>query len=303
MLDVAGRWPGILQQLGLNEKQLSGKHAPCPTCGGRDRFRFDNKEGRGTWFCGNCGAGDGWGLAKKLTGLDFDGTRREVSRLIDGSIRVPVRQEMTDEQKRQNLRRLWHESHIPTAGGPVLAYLRNRVGVEQVSNHIREHSLLKYDKDHRYPAMIARVIRDGRCVTIHRTYLLDGRKAPVESPKKLMPSLGVIGGSIQLGDPAATMGVAEGIETALAASVMFGMPVWAAISAAGLEGWQAPPQAKRVVVFADHDANGVGQCAAFNLMRRLYMNGVGVEVKVPTKVGTDWVDELNGRKVTNAEVA
>ena len=28
-------------------------------CGGADHFRFDDKEGRGTWFCNQCGAGDG----------------------------------------------------------------------------------------------------------------------------------------------------------------------------------------------------------------------------------------------------
>lgn len=291
MLDVDGRWPGILNRLGLSDKQLSGKHAPCPTCGGKDRFRFDDKEGRGTWFCSNCGAGDGWGLAKRLTGLDFDGARNEVAKLIDGSIRVTHKPALTDEQKRIKLRKLWHDSSIPAPGGQVLTYLKNRVGINQVCSHIREHPLLPYDKTTSYPAMIARVIRDGRCVTIHRTYILDGKKAPVEAPKKLMPGLGVIGGSIQLGDPAPTMGVAEGIETALAASVMFGMPVWAAISAAGVEGWQPPPQAKRVVVFADNDANGVGQCASYQLMRRLYGNGVDVEVMVPAMVGTDWADE------------
>jgi hypothetical protein len=35
------------------------RHQACPVCGGSDRFRFDDKEGRGTWFCNQCGAGDG----------------------------------------------------------------------------------------------------------------------------------------------------------------------------------------------------------------------------------------------------
>jgi len=291
MLDVVGRWPDILRRFGLEEKQLSGKHAPCPTCGGKDRFRFDDKEGRGTWYCGNCGAGDGWGLAKRLTGLDFDGCRKEVAKIVDSAIRMPQKSRLSDEQKRNNLRQLWTQSHAPATGGPVLTYLSNRLGISKVCSHIREHDNLRYDTQSSYPAMIARIIREGRCVSLHRTYLSQGQKAPVSNPKKLMPGLGVIGGSVQLGDAAETMGVAEGIETALAASVMFGMPVWSAISAAGLEGWQAPPQAKRVIVFADHDANGVGQCAAFNLMRRLYMNSIEVEVKVPDKIGTDWADQ------------
>lgn len=42
---AAGRWRAILLSLGVNERALSGKHGPCPLCGGRDRFRFDDKDG------------------------------------------------------------------------------------------------------------------------------------------------------------------------------------------------------------------------------------------------------------------
>ena len=38
-------------------------------CGGSDRFRFDDKEGRGTWFCNQCGAGDGLKLVEKVFGM------------------------------------------------------------------------------------------------------------------------------------------------------------------------------------------------------------------------------------------
>ncbi len=38
-------------------------------CGGSDRFRFDDKEGRGTWFCNQCGAGDGLKLVEKVFGV------------------------------------------------------------------------------------------------------------------------------------------------------------------------------------------------------------------------------------------
>ncbi|ECE6791156.1 primase-like DNA-binding domain-containing protein, partial [Salmonella enterica subsp. enterica] len=36
---------------------------------GSDRFRFDDKEGRGTWFCNQCGAGDGLKLVEKVFGV------------------------------------------------------------------------------------------------------------------------------------------------------------------------------------------------------------------------------------------
>ena len=51
-----GHWPRILSSLGgLSESELSGKHGPCPLCGGNDRFRFDDIDGSGSWFCNQCG--------------------------------------------------------------------------------------------------------------------------------------------------------------------------------------------------------------------------------------------------------
>ncbi|WP_312715292.1 primase-helicase zinc-binding domain-containing protein, partial [Escherichia coli] len=44
-------------------------HQACPVCGGSDRFRFDDKEGRGTWLCNQCGAGDGLKLVEKVFGV------------------------------------------------------------------------------------------------------------------------------------------------------------------------------------------------------------------------------------------
>ncbi|MXQ71703.1 DUF927 domain-containing protein [Aeromonas caviae] len=62
-----GRWPDLLTAVGIYIP-LRGKHGPCPACGGKDRFRFDNKGGRGTWICNQCGAGDGLDLVGKVTG-------------------------------------------------------------------------------------------------------------------------------------------------------------------------------------------------------------------------------------------
>src|SRR5581483_5143655 len=65
-------WPEILSQLGLNVG-TSGEHGPCPACAGTDRFRFDDIDGEGTWFCNQCNpqAGDGIALVMKLCRVDF----------------------------------------------------------------------------------------------------------------------------------------------------------------------------------------------------------------------------------------
>ncbi len=65
---ATGHWPNILKSIGIPDKFLTNKHGPCPLCGGKDRFRFDNKGDRGTYFCGQCGAGDGFQLLQKFTG-------------------------------------------------------------------------------------------------------------------------------------------------------------------------------------------------------------------------------------------
>lgn len=74
-----GRWPGILATLaGLSDKQLTDRHQPCPLCGGEDRYRFDDKDGNGTWFCNRCGgkdqhggAGNGMDMLMRRNGWDF----------------------------------------------------------------------------------------------------------------------------------------------------------------------------------------------------------------------------------------
>lgn len=54
-----GRWPDLLAHFcGLTPEQLSDKHQPCPLCGGKDRYRFDDQAGTGSWYCNKCGGKD-----------------------------------------------------------------------------------------------------------------------------------------------------------------------------------------------------------------------------------------------------
>lgn len=58
------------------------KKTPCPACGGRDRFRFDDKKGSGDYFCQQCGPGDGLGLIEKCTHLSFPEVIKEVAAIL-----------------------------------------------------------------------------------------------------------------------------------------------------------------------------------------------------------------------------
>ena len=77
-----GKWRGILLSLGLPRQSLTGKHGPCPVCGGEDRFRWDNLEGRGTFICTHHGAGDGMLLAQQVLKCEFPEAAREVDKIL-----------------------------------------------------------------------------------------------------------------------------------------------------------------------------------------------------------------------------
>ncbi|MDC9581199.1 DUF927 domain-containing protein [Xenorhabdus sp. PR6a] len=76
-----GRWFYILSNLGVSVPE-NHKHGACPKCGGKDRFRFDDKNGKGTWFCNHCGSGDGLDLLKLVTGQDIKTACSEINKIL-----------------------------------------------------------------------------------------------------------------------------------------------------------------------------------------------------------------------------
>ena len=69
---------------------------------------------------------------------------------------------------------------------------------------------------------------------------------------------------------------------------------WGALTANGIKSFVPPRGLLRLHVFADNDANFVGQAAAYELAHRLNRDGLTVEVHVPPIADTDWLDVLNG---------
>lgn len=297
-----GKWRGILLTLGLPETCLRDKHGPCPLCGGVDRFRWDNKDGRGTYICGQCGPGDGMKLAIEYTGKTFP----EVASIIDGMVGnlkpEAVRPSLSDEDRRAILRDTYKATCPVSPGDLVHRYLKAR-GVDEVlyPDALRFAPALRDGDGGIRPCMVAMVSGpDGKPVSMHRTFLRpDGlAKAEMESPRKMMPGPLPEGACVRLCEYVAggPLGVAEGIETALSASALFEMPVWAAISSSGLAKWWPPDGCDEVAIFGDNDAKFGGQAAAFSLAHRLSLKGIKVTVHIPPKIGTDWNDfDMNRR--------
>ena len=108
--------------------------------------------------------------------------------------------------------------------------------------------------------------------------------------KKLTNTAGPVAGAcIRLGKAGpAGLGIAEGIETALAARLASGLPTVAAYSAAALAAWHWPRDLRRLVIFADADQAGTD--AASSLRARAFSAGLQCEVMAPSTPGADWCD-------------
>lgn len=287
------RWPGILSALGVPDEHLTGKHGPCPFCGGKDRWRFTDHEGKGLWICNQCGAGDGADLLMRYHGWDFKQTASEVRKVV-GEVEPTFKPSGPDPSIRLNQIR---RGAYPAGGSAeVIDYLTSR-GLE-VPNTLKAHDAVAYyqDKSHigDFSAMLGLVVdRGGKPVTYHVTYLKDGKKVPLEPARKILkPTRSVNGCSIRLYPADVHMGVAEGIETAIAAHMLTGLPVWSVMSTSGMEHWFPPEGTDAVTVFADNDVKYGGQKAAYELAHKLRCKGFDVEVKIPPRAGQDFNDVL-----------
>lgn len=292
-----GKWRGILLHLGIPAQSLRDKHGPCPMCGGHDRFRWDNKDGRGTFICNQCGAGDGMKLAVDFTGRPFPEVAGQID-VILGNVKpdAPQPPPIPADERRMALRKAWVESSPVVEGDLVDTYLRSRgLGERAYPASLRFAPSLLDGEGGTRPAMLALVgVHGERPVSMHRTFLRadGGAKAEMGSPRKMMPGELPDGACVALSEwtGGGVLGVAEGIETAMAASFRFDVPCWAAISAAMMMRWVPPEGCDEVVIFGDHDVSFTGHAAAYTLARRMKAKGLAVSVQIPVVLGQDWAD-------------
>lgn len=172
------------------------------------------------------------------------------------------------------------------------------------SPYYEENEEKRYEKIGDFPALVCAVRSpEGEILTLHRTYLTsDGKKAPVDSARKMMPvahDVRLGGSAIRLGQPQnGYLAVAEGLETALAATQGSGIPCWSTVNASLLAQFEPPKDVHTLVIFADKDRSRTGEIAAAQLQARLETEGVKVLIMVPPQAipegekGIDWNDVL-----------
>lgn len=257
---------------------------------------FDDLRG-GVFGCYRQGVSESWSAADRATM-----TREQRADLARQVMAATVEREAQQRQQwaenAHRIARMWAESVPLVPGDPVTLYLKGRGfgGVWPLPEVLRLHRGLPYwngaEKLGTFPAMVAPLMApDGRMVALHRTYLTrEGRKAAVPSVKKLTGAAGPLTGAcIPLHKPArGCIGIAEGIETALAAWCASAVPTVASYCAGNLATWQWPAGAQRLVIFADADK--AGREAADTLRARALAARLQCEVLTPTTDGADWCD-------------
>ena len=180
----------------------------------------------------------------------------------------------------------------PLAGSLGESYLHSRGLSDPASPDLLFNpDLADFETRRGWPGMVARIRDDAGEPTggVHRTYLLDDGSGKAPPGKKMLGS--VIGGSVRLSALGENghLGIAEGIETALAAAQIFAVPTWAALSADGVRRWQWPGGIRHVTIFAD--AGEAGMQAAAVLADRLKVAGIANAIVSPLH-GDDFNDDL-----------
>jgi putative DNA primase/helicase len=194
--------------------------------------------------------------------------------------------------------KIWSESQ-PAKGTLVERYLQARRcwNAETVvsSETLRFHPACPFGVAARFPAMVG-LLRDvitGDPRGIHRTALAADGSAKRVMPEGTSPKwmLGSAKGAAVILQPCGRhLGLAEGLETALSANIVFRLPVWAALSAISIRNFPVITGCESLVVFADNDRAGLS--AACRCAERYASAGTGVTIRSPRKTYTDWNDYL-----------
>lgn len=318
---AAGQWAHIFEDLApeLAEALANAPdHVPCPVHGGADGYRlFDHFNETGRGICNTCGPQkSGFETLAWVKSYSFKDAVRDVAnwlRIEKTERRKPPRNPIALRPKVEptvaykRICDVWRAS-LPLAGQAAEAYLSKRgIWKQNMPAVLRAHAGLTYihgrEKTNygKFPCLLA-PIKDkaGRLVSIHRIFLSpEGDKAPVPDAKKMMsPHSEIRGAAIKLFPAGEVLGVAEGIETALAVHAITRMPMWSCVSATLMELVDIPDSVKHVVIWADLDRSQRGLEAADTLADRLEAQGKTVEIFLPQGAipegskGVDWLDVM-----------
>ena len=216
----------------------------------------------------------------------------ETSALFSGSSdEFPIQPSYSNKPSAAALR-IWRDAR-PLQRSPAKAYLEER-GILATSHALRFHPRTPLGPKGRarfLPAMIAAVSLDEGPIAVHRTFLSHSghAQASFAKPKRALGSLGEA--AVRLFAPAeGRLGLAEGIESAMSAYALTGIPTWATLGNERFGLVAIPESVSDLHLFVDHDAGG--DLAAERGRDAYLREGRHIQVRRPNSHGTDWNDEL-----------
>ena len=260
---ACGHWPRILPALGV--KVIKNRHQACPVCGGSDRFRFDDKEGRGTWFCNQCGAGDGLKLVEKVFGVKPAEAARKVN-AVTGSLptvspEVIAATEAATEADRKAAATLASSLMEKTCMATGNAYLTRK--------GFPAHECLSLTATHKTGGVtfsagdVVVPLHDGTGALVNLQLINTGGDKRTLKGGAVKGCCHTLEGKKQAGK---RLWIAEGYATALTVHHLTGETVMVALSSVNLLSLASLARQKhpacQIVLAADRDLNGEGQTKA-----------------------------------------
>ncbi|EHD0356057.1 DUF927 domain-containing protein, partial [Salmonella enterica subsp. enterica serovar Muenchen] len=297
-----GKWPVILQMLRIDVPE-NGRHGPCPKCGGKDRFRLDDLDGRGTWICSQCGNGDGLDLVKLMTGYGVRKAAQEVAQVLN----VPDVQELSVKPARQKAPKrdmsltvaaLMKESH--TGESPYLTgkgfagYPASLTGsVQHISG-----------KDFPAGSLLLPLTTNAGAVTGAQLIAPTGEKS-------ILPGSTMKGAFVALSplpsEPPVQVVITEGYATALTVSQLTAGCVVAAISAGNLPNVAQSLRARwpevKIIIAGDNDFQDGGENPGRSFAERAAKAVGGWMTLPPGEIKADWNDFHREHGITRAREA
>lgn len=260
---------------------------------------------RNVFCCFGCGAKGGpIEFLRRFERVDF---KTAVSRLVNGRVITVARDHSARERAPREaevpalVSELWDGATSPNLASFCLS--SRGIAPRALPEALRGHPRVWCAEAHEYrPAMLAAITDGlGRITAVQRTWLtarieydghtqfLKGARPPdLGAPKKCLGSLG--SGAVRLSAAGAVLGLAEGVESALAAANLYRLPVWATCGAHRLGSVELPEVVQRVIIFGDRGSSGEAAAAkAESLYRR---RGYQVQVEYPAPAYSDFAEQV-----------
>jgi len=194
-------------------------------------------------------------------------------------------------------RDLWSNGR-PLNGTLAERYLRNR-GIDIIPPGLRFCSRTPLGRGASAtfrPALLAAVTDDSGLLAVQRTFLDEHarRARDLDNPRRMLARPKA--GAVRLAAATDELGIAEGIETAISALILLGIPIWAALGNERFPHLAIPRSVRRLVLLPDNDP--AGHLALSRAHEALAGDGRLIETIWPWRSLNDWNDvlRLEGRE-------